>query len=229
MKLKLASIAAALAALAAPLQAEVVETNITIALKFYANNEAPVAKGNTVTLNYGTGTIKNSDIISAVNFALFESEADHYSTKSKILRRDFFDEFGDLDETDYLIRDKDKGDLDITNLVDFDYFDQIVKYKFNSETETGTINLVSTTNFEFNSDPESPETSEELNLYGIGRTTVKVVSVKDTGNLVELATLSAKVGGYGYFYTVKLDDFFNGVAEGTIKASGAKVVPDPIF
>jgi hypothetical protein len=226
MKSKLAFIAATLAALAAPLQAEVVETKITIALKFYVNNESPVTKGNTQSLNYGTGTIKNSDIISAVNEALFEPE-DFYSLKSKILRRDYFDDTGDLLGTDYVIQDKTKSDLFITDLIDFDYLNQVVKYKFNTEKGTGSVNMVSTASFDFEANPETAET-EYVSLYGISRTNIKVVIVK-SGNLVELATLSAKVGGYGYIFIKNLDESLSGIAEGTIKASGPKVLPDTIL
>lgn len=229
MKFNLALLALA-AAFVTPLKADVVETNITIALKFYANTtEIPLIKGNSAILNYGTGTIKNSDIISAINYVLFDAEEDEYSTKSKILRRDVFDDEGNSSTTSYLIRDKDKSDLDITDLVNFDYIDSVVKSKISTTTETGTISLISTTNFQFTSDPDFPETSEDLNLYGLSRTSVKVVSVKNSGNLVDLASLNAKVAGYCYFFTTKLDGFFGGIAEGTIKASGAKVVPAPLL
>ncbi|MEN3942915.1 hypothetical protein WJU23_16570 [Prosthecobacter sp. SYSU 5D2] len=228
MKTKIAFIAASLAVLASPLRADIVEANVTIALKFYANTTDSVEKGNSEILNYQTGTIKNSDIIEAVNFALFEDEADDYSPKSKIIRQDEFNDNGSLLATRYLIRDKAKeADLDVTNLIDIDSLEEVVKYKFSTVTGAGTVNLISNSRYQFLFDPESPETSEELDLFGIDRSTIKVVMVKSTENFVDLLSFSSKVSGYGYFFPLKFDDFYEGIAEGTIKVSGAKVFPTP--
>lgn len=221
MKTKIAFIAAALAVLASPLRADVVETNLTIALKFYANTTDAVPKGNFVSLNYRTGTIKNADIIDAINYALDEE----YSLKSKIIRRDEFDDQGNLIEenTAYLIRDKDLGDLDITDIISYVPLAQVAKFKYSTVNGTGTFDLITTSYFDIVFDRS--DEFEEMQLFGIDRQKIKYVTVKQTGNLAGLLSFSSKVHGDGFLWFNQTDDFWDGILEGTIKVSGAKVIP----
>lgn len=226
MKIKLALLAAAVTAFTSPLQADLVETNVSIAFKFYANALDEVEKPTSITLNYATASIKNADIIESINVVLFANPADDYPLNSKIIRRDYFDANGELDSTQYVIRAKDREDLNITEMITVTLFETIEKYKI-STNGTVTLNPITASRYEILFDPDNEEESEEFDLRGIDRVSIKLVEVKSTENFVQLLSFNSQVSGYGYYYPSHkdFDGFYTGIVEGTLKVSGAKVVP----
>lgn len=217
---KTLALMAALAALTSSVKAELVESYITIALKFYVNTtDEVVEKGDSVSINYSTFSLKNFDLIDAygeVNNIGFDKSA-------KLIRQDEFNEEGNLIDSKILIRDKtQEGDVDITDSFSFSFLIEAQKFKYSKSKGTGTYSVIYSTNVNFLAEPENEDESEEFDLYNIERFSGKTILFN--GSLVDLENSSSKAQGYAYFYVSKLEDYFEGVVEGTIKISGAKAI-----
>jgi len=211
---------ATLATFSSSMKAEIVESNITIALKFYVNTtDEEVVKGDSASINYSTFSIKTFDVIDAYGATLDTA----FDKSAKLIRQDEFDGEGEFVDSRILIRDKtQEGDVDISDSFTFSSLYDVYKYKYSISKGTGSYSAIDSTNLNFLAEPENEEESEELDLYNLERYSGKTILFN--GSFVNLENLTAKAQGYAYFFVTKLGTNLNGVVEGTIKISGAKAI-----
>lgn len=222
MKRKIALLFATLAStLPCALQADTVESNVSIALKYYFNFSPPANNNNNVqTEKFTTTTFKNADFIRAINAANNTT----YLIKSRILRRDQFNPEGvRVGAPVYFLRDANIGDVDITEYMEVLRRANAYNKKFSTTKKTGTMSLMGDTEVRLIANPEFPIEAEDFNLRGVDRQTTKYVFNPKTKNFVELTTLSINLAGRVSF-VIRGQGSVDAPAEGTFKISAAKIV-----
>lgn len=222
---------------AAQLQAEIVESNVSISLKFHYNPVGSVPGAKFVTLTPKTYLLKNADFIRALNLSNASNLAFPFDLKSRVIRRDTFDNAGVKTSTQYFLRDKQGKQVEITAAIDVDIIDQVTKYKLSLANQTGSINLIATDTFLFIDGPTEQDSFCSANGAGISRYKLKRVRTKVTNRLVDLLSYSSKVAGRATF-TIPVrrpavgqptvTGPFTGIVEGSVKLSGAKILPPPM-
>ena len=221
---------------AAQLQAEIVETNVSISLKFHYNPSASIPGTKFITLTPKTYLLKNADFIRALNLSNASNLTFPFDLRSRIIRRDSFDNTGGLISTQYFLRDKEGKQAEITNALDLETLNRVDKYKLSIATQTGSINLIATDTFLFIDGPTEQDSFCSANGAGISRYNVKRVRTRATNRLVDLLSYSSRVAGRATFVipvtrpTVGQPTFtgpFTGIVEGSVKLSGAKILPPP--
>lgn len=213
---------AVLAAITAPLQADVlVESNLVVSLKFYFNQSPEVETPKFTTRKYSSASIKNADLISA--FA--RANGGTFSKKAKLIRVDRCDgvSSGTILSTRYYIRDNG-SDTDITTLFSVVKVeeDEVKSYKRVNETstETGTyLNLVSLDYFV--EDINTPD-DEFFEASGMEKGTKKIIKYQE--QFATLLSSSHAVTGPALFQSSTLEVPLEGLVQGTIKATGPKAV-----
>lgn len=220
----------------AQLQAEIVETNVSISLKFHHNPSAFIPGTKFITLTPKTYLLKNADFIRALNLANASNLTFPFDLKSRIIRRDTFDNAGDRISTQYFLRDKQGKQAEITSSIDVDIIDQVTKYKLSLANQTGSINLIATDTFLFIDGPTEQDSFCSANGAGISRYNFRRVRTRITNRLVDLLSYSSRVAGRATFIIpVKrpaagqptFTGPFTGIVEGSVKLSGAKILPPP--
>lgn len=228
MKTPFLSLAAALLGLSLTAQANTVETNVSITLKFYFNPTLqPAIKGKSAVIAYKTAAVRNADFIASLNAANAGEPGFPFPKNARLIRQDVFTTSPTDPDTRYLLRDQNGNEADVTANFDVTRLTEVVKSKINTETSTGTISLVTTDSFEYIADPSTGETDQALGA-GISRYNIKSVLIKDTGDLVSmLASYRSRLGGNASF----VQEDVAGIVEGGIRLSGAKLragfIPQP--
>lgn len=97
----------------------------------------------------------------------------------------------------------------------------VAKAKLAIETGVGTKSLIATDLFSYEANPGAEDTERVVGA-GISRYNFKIVQVKGKTDLVGILSYSSKAAGSAVFMVPSLT---SGVVEGSIKISGAKVIP----
>lgn len=209
--------------------AELVESQVTFALKVYFN---PGLDREGDKVNYVTATLKNADFMEMMNVP--------YDRKTtRLIRKDFFPEDEEEEErlefwgaTRYFLREKDGGEEDVTEFFNWTFPAMLdaVKRNVKADTGTGTENVLRADTLDFWAEGDLPL----MRVSGVSRYTVKKVIPKGTELLVDLTTVNLKAGGWvsNLFVPNKKqpnpDELVGqpayGPVEGTIKISGAKLM-----
>lgn len=215
-------IAAFLAAAATSAEANIVESNVTVALKFYFNpTNVYQLKGNFSTLAYQTFSVTNANVIASLNAANEGKPSFPFPLNAKIIRQASFYIDGDEGDVVYLLRDKAGNEVDVTASLNVSINSAVRKTKKHKDTGVGSINLIATDLFNYDADPAILN-SEYVVGAGISRYNIKVVQVKGESDLVQILNYSSKAAGSAVFL---VPTFTEGVVEGSIKISGGKVIP----
>lgn len=219
MNIKHVLFAAALTILTPVLKADFVETNLTVTLKFYFNQTEATTKGDVNSRAYTTATLKNKDIIDSVAYVYDYN----FTTTARLMRRDEFDAEGNFVSHVTFIRDKNEGDIDITSLVPIEEYDGVNKFRYSVSKGTGLYNSIYNGRIRYIATPAN-ENSEEIDVMSLNKGAFTFTLVRSTSHFVSLANITSTVHGYAYMFYPKSGEYYNGVVEGTIKTSGAKVV-----
>jgi hypothetical protein len=216
------------------LRADMVESNVSIALKFHYNPAGSVPGPKFLTLTPKTAMLRNADFIRALNQANGSNLGFPFDLKSRIIRRDTFDNAGNRTSTRYFLRDKQGKQAEITTTISVDIIDQVTRFKLSLANQTGTINLIATDTFLFIDGPTEQDSECSANGAGISRYNFRRVRAKLTDRLVDLLAYSARVAGRSSFtLPVKrpaegqptFTGPFTGIVEGSVKLTGAKILP----
>lgn len=224
MKRKIALLFIALAtAFPAVIQADTVESRVTLQLKWYFNFDPPNGIQDR-NKKYSTVTINNTDFIKAINL----TQTTQYPLRSQILRRDQFDDTGlPIGPPIYFIRDRVLGDFNIGQFFELNESLAAIKSKYSATKKTGVENSINLRVFKFIARPLTPEDSDVIQAQGIDRQILKTVINNKTKKLVQLPSMKVSLSGSNYF-GIQSEGFVYAPLEGTIKISAAKIAPQPL-
>lgn len=207
------------------LAATVVESNITIALKFYINDKPDVDGPPTDSLAYSTVSIKNADLLHAWSAA----NSVTLSKKARLMRRDYVNSYGEVDYEDYDIFIRDgEDDYSLPGGLDILLNEVVDKYRYNTVKGTGTYNSLSYVNVNVRIiwdllDGQEGDEIDDDTIFSAGLEKYASRTVTYGQVLTSLDTSTTTVVGEAFFYTSNRRSWEDGVVQGTIKQSGPKV------
>jgi hypothetical protein len=216
MKTKLILLAAAtLWSAQAHAQTEIVESNVTIALKIHVQEGGQVVVGGNNVRNYKITTIKTADVIQMI-------AAKENTSIAKNVRLILQQTFNAIGWSGYSFRIREPGnpnDIMVTNYLERDDDFSVVKSKISTTKGTGSESTLAMGEF----DISLTGTFEGFYMDGPIKTTMKyVASKKFPGEAISLETYTFT--GAGQSLTGLGGNEEEGFVSGTVKISGSKVL-----
>lgn len=186
-----------------PLQAQILESNVTFAFKFHVEG-SPQPKGDTVTTPLNVYSIKTADIIQAIG-------RDHqieFTKAARILLLNIYNETH-LEDSKFVIRDKGRPDFDIGDNLDINSNRDIEKYKRTKGVGTEVGIKFSNCNLIL------PTTVEGMETQGHSKSDAKRIPSKTSEAIISFHSTRRDLSGSATFMIKGQPEI--GLITGTIK------------